>query len=97
MRKGQENLTRPVKSLDPKEVAKALYLAGGSKSEAAKAVGVSRPSLYNFLKLYPAIEPGVKAALEQPMEGVGRDPLSTDRVWRFIESIDAGLPRTYRG
>ncbi|WP_457154732.1 helix-turn-helix domain-containing protein [Mesorhizobium sp. P5_C1] len=55
-----------IKSLDPKEVAKALFLAAGRKSDAAKALGLSRPSLYRFLELYPEIEPAVKTALEQP-------------------------------
>ena len=57
-----------IKSLDPKDVAKALFLAAGRKSDAAKALGVSRPSLYRFLELYAEIEPAVKKALEQPKQ-----------------------------
>lgn len=63
-----------IKSLDPKDVAKALFLAAGRKSDAAKALGVARPSLYRFLELYPEIEPAVKKALapQQPDKISGR-------------------------
>jgi PAS domain S-box-containing protein len=54
IRKSAVGLTPPIekKPLSAHEVQKALSRAGGNKAKAARALGISRPTLYRLLNLY---------------------------------------------
>ncbi|WEX10303.1 helix-turn-helix domain-containing protein [Chelativorans sp. AA-79] len=88
------------KKLDPKKVARALYLAGGNKAEAARELGIHRSNLYEFLKHHPQVNKMLKQWRDEEISRRSETPhdqLSATRVWSQLETMNDGVPRKVRG